>query len=118
MRLSEAMMLGSTTCKMVPGDWDSCALGCAGNAIGLPSMRKTGMRIHHIVEAWPWLQRNRSGGIIADKFDNQVCRGLMTLEQLVDWVRFVEPKCGDCNRYECTCAAPSVRVLDYIEVTA
>ena len=36
MRLSTAMMLGSTTCKMVPADWNSCGLGCAANAVGIP----------------------------------------------------------------------------------
>jgi hypothetical protein len=34
----------------------------------------------------------------------------MTFEQLVDYVRSVEPSCGECNRFECTCvksAAPA-----------
>ena len=35
MKLSEAMMLGSTTVKMVAGDWNSCVLGAACNAMGV-----------------------------------------------------------------------------------
>jgi len=35
MRLSEAIMLGSTTVKMKAGDWNSCAFGAACNALGI-----------------------------------------------------------------------------------
>ena len=35
MKLSEAIMLGSSTCKMERGNWNTCALGAAANAIGI-----------------------------------------------------------------------------------
>lgn len=121
MKLSEAMMLGSTTCKMVPGDWNSCALGCAGNAVGIPQIERlhpeqsTDGRSPWLIEYWPWLQFDEAlPGMASDQcitiwkmFDSKVCSGAMTLEQLADYVRSVEPDCGECNRVECTCPIPA-----------
>ena len=61
MKLSEAMMLGSTTCKMVRGDWNSCALGCAGNAVGIANFDtiKGEGRIFPIYDYWPWLSSQK-----------------------------------------------------------
>lgn len=118
MKLSEAMMLGSTTCKMIPGDWNSCALGCAGNAVSIP--QGVGLacligadsdgpiyRNRLIYDAFPWLlectPEGSWSGIVWYIFDNQVCLGKVTFEQLVDYVASVEPECGECNRFECTC---------------
>lgn len=110
MRLSEAMMLGSTTCKMVPGDWNSCALGCAGNAVGIEEYATFQGRGREEVIAikWPWIEaRNDDGnrwmGEIWYRFDHDVCDGNMTLEQLVDYVRSIEPECGTCNSFQCSC---------------
>lgn len=113
MRLSEAMLLGSTTCKMVPGDWNSCALGCAGNAVGLaPGVKAKGEDRAKLIHAvWPWLADSpnlmSSGeeivGLIWQQFDYDVCGGTMTLEQLVDYVRSIEPDCGECNQFQCSC---------------
>jgi len=105
MKLSEAMMLGSTTCKMLPADINSCALGCAGNAVGIPLCvaREGGwQRLQAIQDRWPWLSDSLSE-VIWTLFDNHVCCGEMTLEQLVDYVRSVEPACGECNQFECSC---------------
>lgn len=58
MKLSEAMMLGSTTCRMIPGDWNSCALGAALNAIGVPqqdALTKKCPRSGAVKAIWPWL---------------------------------------------------------------
>jgi hypothetical protein len=140
MKLSEAMMLGSTTCKMEAGNWDSCALGCAGNAVGIEqtkypvnSLLPDGVTPpwKAIYNQWPWLEQNREDSSpvnyvmpngtfetrinylnceflpaathIYNRFDSMVCKGLMTLEQLVDYVRSIEPECGDCNRFDCLC---------------
>lgn len=112
MKLSEAMMLGSATCKMVAGDWNSCALGAAANAIGIPQSKVLfGVgRGHAIRAAWPWLETRQPSELlsiseIVFRFDNEVCEGKMTFEQLVDYVRSIEPECGECNRFECTCKA-------------
>jgi hypothetical protein len=148
MRLSEAMMLGSATCVMVPGDINSCALGAACNAIG---MRKHAAildvllalkeplgarlavrpisgfdRVPALMAVWPWLSDSHHGRVnglylvcdrrlgpvnygtlIAQRFDDEVCSGRMTFEQLVDLVRAAEPECGDCCRFACVCGAIS-----------
>jgi len=116
MKLSEAMMLGSTTCKMEAGDINSCALGCAGNAVGVPQMfRVDGSsdsgRYFEIAKIWPWILEpavkgarfTDKGWLVWAKFDTLVCRGSMTFEALVDYVRSIEPDCGKCNRFDCTC---------------
>lgn len=109
MKLSEAMMLGSTTCKMIPKDWDSCALGAAANAIGIPHYVGVDYfnRIADIVKEWSWILEFSSEGqyltFIFHKFDDEVCGGKMTFEELVDYVISVEPKCGECNSFACTC---------------
>lgn len=127
MKLSEAIMLGSATCKMVAGDINSCALGAALNAVGAErhtlsiSIKRVGSlewsitagndRYHALLERWPWLfaaapgQASWSpsyGMIVADLFDAHVVWGDMTLEQLADAVSAVEPQC-ECNRFDCGC---------------
>ncbi len=149
MKLSEAVMLGSATVKMVPGDIDSCALGAACTAVGIakhhtahlmnvsegafywttPAGReqryapviKFTDRYDEMLKMWPWLNaavpwvqtaQQHDGGrksvacwnLVAGRFDMVVCRGEQTLEQLVDTVVSMEPECGDCNRFRCTCA--------------
>lgn len=110
MKLSEAMMLGSVTCKMVRGDLNTCALGAAANAIGIAKMANKAdwSRINSIKKVWPWLdeevsrlERNIDG--IVFRFDDMVCFGKMTLEQLADYVKTIEPSCGDCCKFDCSC---------------
>lgn len=111
MRLSEAIMLGSATCRLVSGDIDSCAIGCALNAEGVA--RGGRERYHAASRNWPWIGTIIDGGSgrfyipeamgnITRRFDNFVCEGTMTLEQLADYVRSIEPDC-DCNRFNCDC---------------
>lgn len=116
MRLSDAMMLGSVTCRMEKYNWNSCALGCAGNAVGIPNWGNVGRKRHDLIfQAWPWLlerchcamclavtvDRIRYQGVahhetycdhITAAFDGQIVYGEMTLEALIDWVRSVEPQ--------------------------
>lgn len=106
MKLSTAMMLGSTTCKMKWGNIQTCAIGAALNALGEPTKH----RYERAIELWPWLDAPSPHDTdhlmdIYTRFDTQVCRGRMTLEQLADYIKSVEPDCGDCNRFICTCAA-------------
>lgn len=113
MKLSEAIMLGSTTCRLEPMNLNHCALGCAANAMGMPKhepfTKRAWDRVNAIHKEWPWIIRS-PGGVreeygfqITRMFDGEVCLGFKTLEQLVDWVRSVEPDCGECNRFDCTC---------------
>lgn len=107
MKLSEAMMLGSATMKMERGEIQSCAIGAAANALGLIAYDGTRARLVAIFHTWPWLSTNgwvsHDCSRIITLFDHQVCDGEMTFEQLVDYVRSIEPECGECNRFECTC---------------
>lgn len=132
MRLSEAIMLGSATCMRIAGDINSCAFGGALNAMGVPRAMHMSMepvpgypgsyalaaaclpsvreRYRVATELWPWIsgdsagmdQMNYLGEAIYTRFDNQVCTGEITLEELADYVRSIEPDCN-CNRFNCNC---------------
>jgi hypothetical protein len=104
MRLSDAMMLGSTTCKMVAAEINTCALGAALNAMGFPNIDKKDLsqvRYDELRRLWPWLANEEyedrdgysSTGLRAvySRFDFLVCAGKMTFEELVDYVRSIEP---------------------------
>lgn len=114
MRLSEAIILGSATCKLEPRNIDSCALGSALNAMGIPPQAvPADVPVYRYLELrrlWPWL--SEEGGLEAPLtstawkifrlFDCDVCDGTMTLDQLADYVCSIEPDC-DCCRFECDC---------------
>lgn len=132
MKLSEAIMLGASTCKMQPRDWNSCALGAAANAVGIERSSRYSPRHIAISKYWPWLDKEisaiqkRPGNPhiwwpppfaqantdwmvpIYQTFDGRVCCGRLTLEALADWVRSVEPACGECNRFTCTCKSKPI----------
>jgi hypothetical protein len=100
MKLSEAIALGrtlvcrlteggSTTLGALPGD--GCVLDMAALAVGNRSWV-------HCKEEWPWLKEFSPGyggdyeSDIYTRFDFYVMRQKsMTLDQLIDWVRSVEP---------------------------
>src|ERR1700679_2685819 len=123
MKLSTAFMLGTTTCKLEPKDINSCAFGCALNAMGVAKVldgKKDVFAIERyirLVELWPWLSTfhccglgamreavpSRAGAAIYVKSDDKVCAGKMTLEQLHDYITSVEPECGECNRFDRRC---------------
>jgi hypothetical protein len=44
------------------------------------------------------------GSLVALLFDHYVVGGLLSFESLVDWVRSIEPECGECRSFECSCA--------------
>jgi hypothetical protein len=147
MKLTDAMVMGSVFAESKRGDIDSCALGMAGNAVGIPSTamavrtayaesRAPTPRLLLIFEQWPWLSKEcwatytyglrthpdgtrwvtvafiaeTYGHWIASTFNDLVCRGQMTLEQLVEQIRAFEPECGECNRFECCCRPSQVAV--------
>lgn len=116
MKLSEAMMLGDLMRKRVnhiylsvhPDGACGCAIGGATLAMG-----RTGNEDHEAL--WPWLREKGPHGRLWDYVIGigaadgnpsftEVMRGHITFEQLVDYVRSIEPACGECNRFECTCA--------------
>jgi hypothetical protein len=111
MKLSEAMLLGSTLVKMEACELSSCAYGAALRAVGILPHRLTYVTV---AERWPWTAAdmdspltsgmlNEAGCSVYEKFDFDVCTGRMTFEQLVDYVRSIEPECGRCNSFQCVC---------------
>lgn len=113
MRLSEAMMLGDslrTRSHVVYLDMETvppcgCAIGGSALAVGatLPLQHR---------EVWPWLSDLLSDRILdyeciigcgVDISFSRVMDGSCTFEKLVDYVRSIEPSCGDCNCFECSC---------------
>jgi len=118
MHLSTAINMGAVTVKMKAGDMNSCALGAACNALGAHE-HTTCLRNHpnnryeFLYKHWPWVDtpgyKTLSGRsceafiAIYTRFDSYVVKGSMTLEQLVDYVRSIEPECGECNEFSCKC---------------
>lgn len=127
MRLSEAIMLGATTCQPKAGDMNVCVYGMALNANGVPlaALNYQWDRYLEAARLWPWVYQSRPMPLIPftalastvwSMFDNEVCAGKLTLEQLADYVRSIEPDC-DCNRFNCDCAKKPVEaeVLQAVE---
>lgn len=121
MKLSDAMVLGATITKLRAFCLDHCALGAAANAVGIErAWLSSGQSYENgrwvaIEQYWPWLKKQSHidlGGWtvqtywsqVADTFNEEVATtGRMTFDQLVDYVRYVEPECGKCNQFTCTC---------------
>lgn len=119
-KLSEAIMLGIGTVEhMIAGNMNACAFGIALNAMGVPQLvdpMQNDARYSAVDTLWPWTKDNATnwpiGGChmiswqstIWATFDLKVMFDkTMTIEQLADWVRSVEPECRECNQFQCTC---------------
>jgi hypothetical protein len=102
MRLSEAMILGSTIVKLQAGCWTTCAIGAAAKAVGIKADRIG--HVEGILDEWPWLEANNEAALceIATLFDQRVCRGEMTFDELCAYVRQIEPPC-ECGVRSCCC---------------
>jgi hypothetical protein len=105
MRLSTAILLGAISMdKLLPGSGGHCALNAGLKAVG-----STNTHWSDAAEIWPWLvdrkgyplpcRHTEATGLwaVAHLFDRHVmgrCHAEhgMTLEQLCDWVRSVEPE--------------------------
>jgi hypothetical protein len=112
MRLSDAMLAGSmiwTSHRM--NNWNMCAIGTAANAVGITAYRNGTVlgldtRAAGIRDHWPWLWEEFAGSdstwieLISNLFE-----GGSEVENLVEFIRKVEPKC-DCNRFKCHCHDP------------
>lgn len=110
MKLSDAIMMGSMLGRMESSDINTCALGVAATAVGIPLQKALVIpdvidRYRAIADRWPWLSSNNSEKMndIMELFDNNVSTGHMTLDQLVDHVRSIEPPCGECCSFDCCC---------------
>ena len=85
--------------KLRPGYWSSCAIGAAGRAVGIPVAD-----VERILDEWPWLEVLQEYYLceIITLFDERVCRGEMTFDQLVAHVAQIEPPC-ECGVRDCVC---------------
>ena len=122
MKLSEAMMLRDLLRKRDAGvtlNYHTSKERC-GCAIGAGILAVGGVFGYEYHTLFPWLDEtfvdvtrkaavgNYWGAISRRFFD--VMRGEITYEQLCDWVKTVEPSCGDCNRFDCTCKPAALPV--------
>lgn len=117
MKLSVAMMLGDSlrarnaTIWYDPNTNCGCAIGGAALAVGERSM----WMVHQdFLKMWPWLDFPILSAI-SKKFYN-VVEGRETFEELVDYVRSIEPECGECNTYVCTCKKTLEPVVEEVTV--
>jgi hypothetical protein len=133
MRLSEAILLGDS---LRDRNWDvfldttttppcGCALGGAQLAMGRTDIQ--GYR-----DLWPWvhdkaamesefrdlLYEDHIGVVDAAGHPNffDVVKGSCTIEQLADYVRSIEPSCGECNQFTCTCVQKTDEVSTVAEL--
>lgn len=109
MKLSEAMMLGDIALTRSSTTWldRSAGCGCAiGRAYAVVGGNAFSPSIADFTPLWPWLGFDELIDI-SDLF-SAVTAAQMTFEQLVDFVRSIEPSCGECNKFECSCAKTEV----------
>jgi len=111
------MILGMQTLRPSPGDINFDILGVAANVVGISRAGESGesiqARYQGLVDQWPWLGRQipvegedfyRTLLMeISYRFDQRVCGEEITLNDLLDYVRSIEPECGKCCNYDCAC---------------
>lgn len=120
MKLSTSMMLGDSIMSRTPREWLNMGTNC-GCAAGRAYIANGGStelweRIHvgAFMAMWPWLNSDILNEISCRFYG--VCAGLTTLEQLVDWIKNIEPACGECNKFDCDCCGESTNVSEITEV--
>ena len=120
MKLSSAIVLGIQTLDLSGSDFNCDILGVAANAVGIPravwTKESIKARNESILDHWPWLAKQ----IPVEGKDYYQTRFVElsghfdgedgTLGDLLNHVRSIEPECGECNDYDCTCA----RVEEFI----
>jgi hypothetical protein len=119
-KLSSAIMLGMNTLDLSGNDFNCDILGVAANAVGIPRAVWTKESIHErnesILDQWPWLEKQipvegkdyyQTRFVeLSGRFDGEGS----TLGDLLNYIRSIEPECGECNYYDCIC----VRAEEFI----
>lgn len=118
MKLSIAMLMGDTLRKRDAEHWLTedgscgCAMGGAllavsGTAKDLKQPRACAWSSPvTFFRRWPWLTETELINI-SGQF-NRVVDGDATFESLVDYVRSIEPECGECCQFDCACKVAGV----------
>lgn len=103
MRLSDAIAMGRVlVSELKAGSMDGCVLGMAAKAIGTPTSGNMGDCFSKLERQWPWLRNEVPEGVVSTagnwtgaiwyRFDIEVMiERTLTLDQLIDWVRTIEP---------------------------
>ena len=99
MRLSDAIALGRVLItKPDPFSFCGCAIGMGIAAVCGEPAKMNVEALEFALKEWPWLgsKCEAEGGwsyevYISNKFA-RVCEGMMTLDELIDWVRSIEPQ--------------------------
>lgn len=99
MRLSEAIMLGSTLGERLSNySWDTCLLGISCHALGTSNHNN-----REAIRRWPWLRKIYtappdlhldscySGETILTSLCERIANGEMTIELAAEIVREIEP---------------------------
>lgn len=90
MKLSEAILLGDSLKKPYPAGFLSQGEGCAlGGAILAVNGTYNYDRVEAVQRHWPWFTIENFDEVSALYWN--VCEGKMTIEQLADYVRTIEP---------------------------
>lgn len=116
MKLSEAMELAAISGQVERDEnWGVCAIGISGKMAGIADEVEHTMfgctftlneRPMCYEKYWPWLEgvnpqtAHKYLWDISDKFEDLG----WTVSKLSKYVALIEPECGECNRFECTCA--------------
>lgn len=122
MKLSEAMMLGdslrtrdaSLFLSEMSGVCRGCAIGGALLSVGVTcadknkGVDKNKGYLEYFQTLWPWISAPIYHSINA--LFVSVLNDTITFEQLVDCVVSVEPSCGECNCFTCTCKSAEIPV--------
>lgn len=127
MKVSDAIVLGCMMGKLEGGSWNTCVLGVAANAVGIVKQFRMNFlgistnvfrfRISGMEKTWPWLKDYPEDSLdpitwlnrISYRFECCVCPpdsddpDPAKFEELLAYIRSIEPSCGDCNRFECSC---------------
>lgn len=136
MRLSEAMLLGDSMRRRTnsvyllgeQGEYCGCAIGGAllavgvGRSIGENNLFAISRVFPWIMDVWKqdieWKVKIAFTKNEEDPSFQKVLEGKCTFEQLVDYVRSVEPDCGTCCSFTCTCKTvePELEVAEAVSV--
>lgn len=119
MHMSDAVIMGHSLKRSDPntflykdgGRFCGCALGGALLAV---SDQATWVELTQpdlafavpFQAKFPWFDWTYEPDI--SEMYRHVAGGTVTIEQLADCIRQIEPACGECNQFECTCTCTSV----------
>jgi hypothetical protein len=97
-------------------NWNCCALGVAANAVGIPASEDGSVlglrdRRRSIPLEWPWLKESYDNTNYMMYISNSFEFYGLSIPSLVEFIRSVEPDCGECNNFQCTCVGLRIQEM-------